>query len=136
MQGKKAKSLPKRGRTRIESKAAPVARAEKRSIGNARISQGPKSTRIQHTEWLGKVSPASAAYQGSVYSINPGLFPWAGDVASRYESYVVRSARFEYVPIVPTSTSGAVYLYADYDVYDDSPATTDKFTVIVHHAVF
>ena len=104
-----------------EEKGLAAAYTQKVSLGSARITQRAKTTKIVHSELLGAVSPATAGFEGVVYYFNPGLLPWAGSVASRYETYIVNSARIEYVPNVPTTASGNIYFFADYDVIDNEP---------------
>lgn len=62
----------------------------------------------------------------SKFRINPGLasvFPWLSAVAARYETYEFNKLLFRYHPRVPTTTSGIVGGYFDFDVSDEASAS-------------
>lgn len=62
-------------------------------------------------------------------AINPGnplCFPWLSTIAKNYEQYSVGEMRFEYVNSAAATTSGFLYMVADYDVYDSIPQTAQE----------
>jgi hypothetical protein len=89
--------------------------------GDARI-------RIRQREYVADLS-GSVAFSTQQFSINPGLsstFPWLSSIASRYESYLFRSLRFEYETSVSTATAGTVILAVDYDSADAAPTSKQQ----------
>lgn len=58
--------------------------------------------------------------------INPAdgaTFPWLSGVARKYEKYRFRKLKFTMVPHAPTTASGTLGMYVDYDP-SDVPAPT------------
>lgn len=87
--------------------------------------------RVRHREFISDVSgAASGAYLAKSIPLNPGLkesFPWLSGLATSFESYTVKSMRFEYQPIVGTIESGMVMLAVDYDAADPAPGSKVEF---------
>jgi len=89
------------------------------------------SITLRHTEYLETVrtSPTAGAFGSLVYVLNPSrkdVFKWAAQLARSFEKYRIKSARFRYVPLVPTSTAGRVMFGVDYDVSDKQPAQKEE----------
>jgi hypothetical protein len=66
-----------------------------------------------------------AALQDSL-TVNPGIataFPWCSSIALSYSKFKIKFLRYMYIPSVPTSVPGSVYIYTNYDAADASPAS-------------
>jgi hypothetical protein len=92
--------------------------------------------RISHRELLGPVTARNASSAAFLRDLfvqinpgNPGLAPWLAGVSPQYESYRFEALSFDYVPIVPTTYAGQVWLSADYDPADSAPTTAQAFSV-------
>lgn len=105
---------------------APVNISTRRTGGRPVIRSGNRATTISHTEYVADISSPGGNFNAISFSINPGLdrtFPWLGQIAEGYESYLFKSLSFSYRPICPTSTPGVVSIGVDYDARDSSPAS-------------
>lgn len=121
----------------VSRKRAPVAKGttvHTRSPIMTTISRG--GMRVKHSEFFADVAMTNSAFAlsaNSPYAINPAnesMFPWLSDIAQRFETYKFKMLRFRYEPMVPTTTSGAVYLAIDYDATD--PAPTSKLNMLAY----
>jgi hypothetical protein len=59
-------------------------------------------------------------------TVNPGIvtaFPWCSAIALSYSKFKLKFLRYMYIPSVPTSIPGSVYLYTNYDALDSAPAS-------------
>lgn len=68
---------------------------------------------------------AFATLQDSL-SVNPGIataFPWCSAIALSYSKFKIKFLRYMYIPSVPTSVPGSVYIYSNYDSADAVPAS-------------
>ena len=56
-----------------------------------------------------------------LFQVNPGnvnLFPWLSTISTCYERYRFHKLRYEYVPWIGTSATGAIQCSFDYDASD------------------
>jgi len=136
---KQQKAQAKRGKNRaIQPIPVAVSRVRKTrglvpNIANIKSSPDGRIT-VTHREYIQEVTPTDAVFQALSLEINPGLkttFPWLSGLASHYESYLFRSLRFSYEPLLGTSVSGAMILAVDYDAADQIPLT--KQTLMAYH---
>jgi hypothetical protein len=107
-------------------KAAPVSVSRKQTTRDPIISQGPKSMRIVHREYIDDVHMSVLFEDDGSFRINPGLpecFPWLCRVATRFESYKFRKLHYVYEPAVSTASSGSIMMAIDYDARDELPTT-------------
>lgn len=76
---------------------------------------------IKHREFFQDLTSDGTGTQILNFDCNPGLFdmfPWLSKVASAYETYRFNSLTFLFVPVLSSSTDGAVALCPDYDAAD------------------
>lgn len=94
---------------------------------------------VSHSEWFHtQYDHAVFAPQG--FYCQPGLsgsFPWLAAFANCFENYRFRSLRYHYIPRAPSTVSGSVGLFFDYDPLDIAPtlasfALSNKTSVINH----
>jgi len=90
---------------------------------------------ITHREMCGTYTSGTSGFQvltlTKPHGINPrnaGLFPWLSYQAAGWEHYRIIKLKFTMVSGNPTTASGRVYAFIDYD-YDDAAASTiDQFS--------
>jgi hypothetical protein len=63
---------------------------------------------------------------------NSSLFPWLSGIAKKYDLYHFRRLRFTYVPSLPTSEEGNVYIGLDYNTLDPSPSSSSELCQLSH----
>lgn len=110
---------------RIRRRAAPVA-VSYRTVAHP---TSRRSVRFKRREFVRSVDVITGAggpsdYQYLMIQTNPGIssaFPWLSAQAAGYQQYRFHSLRYEYIPRVGTSESGALYMAAEYDVDQGAP---------------
>jgi len=88
-------------------------------------SKGDGTIVIRKREFINDLN-GSNIFAWDAYAINPGLrttFPWLSEIADRYESYIFRKLKFEYVPRMPSTYMGTIIMSVDYDANDTGPDT-------------
>lgn len=79
---------------------------------------------VSHKELVGTVTSGGTAFlMNTPIPLNPGsgaLSTWLAALSQQYESYLWEDLKFTYVPFLPTTYAGMVYLSADYDASDGS----------------
>lgn len=90
-----------------------------------RFSSSANGTIIKHRELIELVT-SQTQFNVAQKRINPAdgaTFPWLSGVARKYEKYRFRKLKFTMVPHAPTTASGTLGMYVDYDP-SDVPAPT------------
>jgi len=90
-----------------------------------RLKSNGRDVVISHREMFTTVI-GTTSFSPASYLINPGnaaLFPWLSTVATAYDSFVIESMKFEYIPRCATTEIGSVMLGIDYNVETPPPAT-------------
>lgn len=80
-----------------------------------------KSLPITHREFVRDIFSNGTGTQIFNYQINPGIpveFPWLSSLANSFETYIFHNLTYKFVPVLSTSTDGAVALCPDYDAAD------------------
>nr|QBZ68812.1 coat protein [Beet black scorch virus]QBZ68818.1 coat protein [Beet black scorch virus]QBZ68828.1 coat protein [Beet black scorch virus] len=89
-----------------------------------RIRSTTIGTRVSNTELLAGVNVAAA---GAFSVVGAGLFPsnlgWLNGIASNYSKFRWLSIKLIYIPIVPTTTAGAMTMALSYDPADATPTS-------------
>lgn len=103
----------------VKSFNAPVAK------GYRAIPRRGTDIMIHNREMVAQLTSTGTSFH-LMYNvtINPGIFqsfPWMSPIANQYEYYEFTKLNYSFVPSVPTSASGNVYLAVDYDVADAPP---------------
>lgn len=80
---------------------------------------------IHRREYLMDID-ASTAYTVSSIPISPVAWPWALRFASMFETYVIMSCAFEYVPQTSTNAGGFLLFAPDFDPSDTHTALEGK----------
>nr|UZP17159.1 coat protein [Cucumber necrosis virus] len=111
--------------------AAPVSYAYAVKGRKPRFQTAKGSVRITHREYVSVLSGTNGEFlrnngtgpnnDFSINPLNPFLFPWLVNIAANFDQYKFNSLRFEYVPLVNTTTNGRVALYFDKDSEDPGP---------------
>jgi hypothetical protein len=111
--------------------AAPIAYAYPVRGRKPKFQTSKGSVRVSHREYVSVLSGTSGEFlrnngtgpsnDYSINPLNPFLFPWLVNIAANFDQYRFRSLRFEYVPLVNTTTNGRVALYFDKDSEDPGP---------------
>lgn len=127
-----ATPAPKQGKRRPAALMnAPSAFGSTVHTGSPNLRGSAGSSRITHSEYIGDVAardPANFDLQYQ-FGINPGnqtLMPWASKVAGQFDSYVINSLRFRYMPLCGTQTQGVVVIAVDYDASDPPPTSLQQ----------
>jgi hypothetical protein len=63
---------------------------------------------------------------------NTSLFPWLSGIAKKYDLYHFKRLRFTYVPSLPTSEEGNVYIGLDYNTLDPPPNSSSELCQLSH----
>jgi hypothetical protein len=63
---------------------------------------------------------------------NSSLFPWLSGIAKKYDLYHFKRLRFTYIPSLPTSEEGNVYIGLDYNTLDPSPTSSSELCQLSH----
>nr|WRQ65146.1 structural protein [Tolivirales sp. gcode 6] len=96
-----------------------------------RFSSGTGCTVINHRELVEQVT-SQTSFNVAQKRINPAhaaSFPWLSGIASKYEKYRFRKLKFQLIPHAPTTASGTLGMYIDYDPSDRSaPSATSFFS--------
>ncbi len=118
---RRSRSRSRSGRNNVGF-SAPVALAKQMRSSQPQIKQTPFGQRVVHRELIySDVAGDTTFNLRGIIPVNPGLslsFPWLSSIAGNYKEYRFHSLRFEYEPMVPTTTRGVVYLAPDYDAMD------------------
>lgn len=85
--------------------------------------------RIRHSEYVGNLASTGTSLFSIAgqYPINPGMvstFSWLSQIAANFEWYRFEKLRFYTRTLLPTSTTGGIYMTIDYDPAD--PAFLSK----------
>jgi hypothetical protein len=87
---------------------------------------------VQNFELVRAFKAQSATGNGNFASlqdsltVNPGIataFPWLSALALSYSKFKFKFLRYMYIPSVPTSIPGSVYIYTNYDAADAVPGS-------------
>lgn len=128
---KKLKSLDRRLNNlnkRLTSNA-PVAISTKTS------NTGKDYYKTKGKERITNVTALSSSFNIVDVFINPAntsLFPWLSGIAKKYDLYHFKRLRFTYVPSLPTSEEGNIYIGLDYNTLDPSPANSTELCQLSH----
>lgn len=128
---KKLKSLNKRLNTlnRRLTSNAPV------SISTKNSSTGKDYYSTKGKERVSNVTALNSSFNIVDVFINPAnssLFPWLSGIAKKYDLYHFKRLRFTYVPSLPTSEEGNVYIGLDYNTLDPSPTSSSELCQLSH----
>lgn len=128
---KKLKSLNRRINTinRRLINNAPVAISTKNS------NTGKDYYSTKGKERVSNVSALNSGFNIVDVFINPAntaLFPWLSGIAKKYDLYHFKRLRFTYVPSLPTSEEGNVYIGLDYNTLDPSPSSSSELCQLSH----
>ena len=102
--------------------------------------RGERHFTISNTELVGDVNVArdsdaatAAGFQITSFPINagnPDLFVWLAELAAEYELYKFVELKLHFVPTLPTTAAGQVFLIPDYDPTDPQPVTAQTAMVV------
>jgi hypothetical protein len=128
---KKLKSLNKRINTinKRLTNNAPVA------ISSRNGNTGKDYYRTNGKERVSNVTALNPGFNIVDVFINPAntpLFPWLSGIAKKYDLYHFKRLRFTYVPSLPTSEEGNVYIGLDYNTLDPSPSSSSELCQLSH----
>jgi len=129
-------SLDKKQKKTQSAAAAKTPRARKGTVINPRnkpISVGStvktstlkNSVTVRNREMLTTVKASNTGFRYQVL-VNPGMFPWARQIADSYDMYVFKACKFTFVPSCPTTTPGNLVMFLDYDPQDDNSSMTPE----------
>lgn len=128
---KKLKSLNRR-----------VNNLNRRLINNAPVAISTKNgnTGKDYYSTKGKERVSNVSALNSSFNIvdvfinpaNSSLFPWLSGIAKKYDLYHFKRLRFTYVPSLPTSEEGNVYIGLDYNTLDPSPSSSSELCQLSH----
>jgi hypothetical protein len=63
---------------------------------------------------------------------NSSLFPWLSGIGKKYDLYHFKRLRFTYVPSIPTSEEGNIYIGLDYNTLDPPPSSSIDLCQLSH----
>lgn len=108
---------------------APVA------ISSRKGDAGKDYYRTAGRERISSVTALNSSFDIKDVFINPanqGLFPWLSGIGKKYDLYRFKRLKFSYVPALPTSEEGNVYLGLDYNTLDPAPASSTELCQLSH----
>lgn len=80
---------------------------------------GSRSISVTNSELLFRLNVGPAEQRANIL-INPGKFPWSTLISNCFDMYYPTGIGFTWVPDCPTTTSGQVVMFIDYDPEDDN----------------
>jgi len=98
-----------------------TAKPQMRSLPNGDIV-------VSHREFI-KDIPGSVGFAVSGLPVSPGrnvTFPWLGQIAPNFESYLFKRLKFEFLTSSPTSAGGKMMIMLDYDAVDADPSNKQE----------
>jgi hypothetical protein len=114
----------------------------KRLTSNAPVAISTKTSNTGKdyytTKGKERVSNVSALNQGFnivdvfINPANQALFPWLSGIAKKYDLYHFKRLRFTYIPSLPTSEEGNVYIGLDYNTLDPAPSSSSELCQLSH----
>jgi hypothetical protein len=128
---KKLKSLNKKLNNinkRLTSNA-PVAISTKNS------NTGRDYYKTKGKERISNVTALNSSFNIVDVFINPAnssLFPWLSGIGKKYDLYHFKRLRFNYIPSLPTSEEGSVYIGLDYNTLDPPPSSSSELCQLSH----
>jgi hypothetical protein len=128
---KKLKSLNRRIDTinkRLTSNA-PVAISTKNS------NTGKDFYKTKGKERISNVTALNSGFNIVDVYINPAnsaLFPWLSGIGKKYDLYHFKRLRFSYIPSLPTSEEGSIYIGLDYNTLDPAPSSSSELCQLSH----
>lgn len=120
---------------------APVAISRRIASKAPRYSQVGGAIHIKHKELVGSINPSDPLQVNNgntnvgQYRLNPSnssLFSWLPSIAVNFDSYVITSVRFHYIPTCTTNTPGRVALCWDKDSQDALPNDRTQLSSYQH----
>lgn len=108
---------------------APVA------ISTRNSNTGKDYYRTNGKERVSNVSALNIGFNIVDVFINPAnspLFPWLSGIAKKYDLYHFKRLKFSYVPSLPTSEEGNVYIGLDYNTLDPPPSSSSELCQLSH----
>lgn len=126
-QAKKKATKRNKGQTKSQNQnTTATTRSEVARTNYPKASVDNRGTRrIRQTEQICTViGTGENNWDPLVFPLNPALkdtFPWGGDQAKYYQFYTARAMSFSYHPRCPTTTTGSVYLFPEYESSDHIP---------------
>lgn len=108
---------------------APVAISTKNS------NTGRDTYRTKGKERISNVTALNSGFNIVDVFINPAnssLFPWLSGIGKKYDLYRFKRLRFNYVPSIPTSEEGSVYIGLDYNTLDPPPTSSSELCQLSH----
>jgi len=128
---KKLKSLDKRinNLNRRLTSNAPVA------ISTKTGSTGRDYYKTKGKERVSDVSALNSGFNIVDVFINPAnssLFPWLSGIGSKYDLYHFKRLKFTFIPSLPTSEEGSLYIGLDYNTLDPPPSSSSELCQLSH----
>lgn len=113
------------------SVSAPSANGKISRTGGPRMrSKNNGNTVIRHREYVADIAVEEAGFDLQYsFGVNPGnhaLFPWLSQIATRYETYSIKSLQVIFEPQCGTSSTGTLMLAIDYDSSDSPPTSKSQ----------
>jgi hypothetical protein len=135
---KGGKREKKRSSSATTVAAAPMAISKTIRNATASFSSGAQGITVCHREFFLQLQ-VTATDEVNGWTIQPTwdtIFPWLTGIARSFERYEFLELEFEYVPRVPTTTTGEIVLVVDPDPEDQVP-TSDMGgkTVLLSHRI-
>jgi hypothetical protein len=95
---------------------------------NPQIKTDKTSIIVSHTEMVAPVNglPTNVDFLPIKYECDitsPDMFPWLRNLALAYEKWRIKKMSFRYTTTTSTFAVGSAYMFIDYDVTDDYPAS-------------
>lgn len=126
------------GKGKISAKRSPISKSYNRAPRVRTTTAGDRNKAcrvITHREMCGTYTSGTSGFQVLTLSkplgINPrnaGLFPWLSYQAAGWEHFRIQKLKFTMVSGNPTTASGRVYAFIDYDYDDNAASSIDQFS--------
>jgi hypothetical protein len=114
----------------------------KRLVSNAPVAISTRNSntgkdyyKTKGKERISNVTALNAGFNIVDVFINPAnssLFPWLSGIGKKYDLYHFKRLRFTYVPSLPTSEEGSLYIGLDYNTLDPAPNSSSELCQLSH----
>jgi hypothetical protein len=127
---------------KLKSLNTKINNINKRLTSNAPVAISTKNSntgrdyyKTRGKERISNVTALNSGFNIVDVFINPAnsaLFPWLSGIGKKYDLYHFKRLRFNYIPSIPTSEEGSIYIGLDYNTLDPPPTSSSELCQLSH----